>query len=121
MGRLLGGRDGMGADWEGMAMTPHECSPSKRKQTLTSPDLSINIKKPAGLLSEEQAKEILRRHIENPAGREDLQLRANVSATVIRRAALPESHHLSTPIPYSVCAALGFSRVRAYRWRDANK
>jgi hypothetical protein len=84
-------------------------------------DLSINIKAPSKLLTEEQAKEILRRHIETADGHTDLKLRARASATVIWRAALPSSHKLSTPIPHSVCAALGFSRVRAYRWTNADK
>jgi hypothetical protein len=88
---------------------------------LSSPDPSINLQAPSKLLSEEQAKEILRRHIETVDGHTDLKLRSRASATLIWRAALPPSHKLSTPIPHSVCAALGFSRVRAYRWANADK
>jgi hypothetical protein len=88
---------------------------------LSSPDPSINIKAPSKLLTEEQAKEILRRHIETVDGHTDLKLRSRASATLIWRAALPSSHKLSTAIPHSVCAALGFSRVRAYRWTNADK
>ena len=92
-----------------------------RARKLSAPDRSIDVKKPSKLLSEEQAKEILRRHIETPSGHEDLKLRAGTNASIIWRASLPESHHLSSPIPHNICAALGFSRVRAYRWRDADK
>lgn len=87
----------------------------------SAPDPSINVQAPSKLLSEEQAKEILRRHIETTDGHTDLKLRSRASATIIWRAALPLSHKLSTPIPHNICAALGFSRVRAYRWRDADK
>lgn len=92
-----------------------------RARKLSAPDRSIDVEKPSKLLYEEQAKEILRRHIETAAGHEDLKLRAGTNASIIWRAALPVSHHLSSPIPHNICAALGFSRVRAYRWRDANK
>lgn len=88
---------------------------------LSAPDPSINLQAPSKLLSEEQAKEILRRHIETADGHTDLKLRARSNASIIWRAALPSSHKLSTPIPHNICAALGFSRVRAYRWRDADK
>lgn len=84
----------------------------------SAPDPSIDIKKPSKLLSEEQAKEILRRHIDTSAGHEDLKLRSRSNASIIWRAALPVSHKLSTPIPHNICAALGFRRVRAYEWKD---
>ena len=42
----------------------------------SSPDPSINVQAPSKLLSEEQAKEILRRHIETTEGHTDLKLRA---------------------------------------------
>jgi hypothetical protein len=92
-----------------------------RTRKRIAPDLSINIKAPSKLLTEEQAKEILRRHIETAEGHTDLKLRSGASATLIWRAALPEAHTLSTPIPRNICVALGFSRVRAYRWNDADK
>lgn len=92
-----------------------------RTRKRIAPDLSINIKAPSKLLTEEQAKEILRRHIETAEGHTDLKLRSATSATLIWRAALPETHGLSTPIPHSICVALGFSRVRAYRWTNADK
>lgn len=92
-----------------------------RTRKRIAPDLSINIKAPSKLLTEEQAKEILRRHIETAENHTDLKLRSGASATLIWRAALPESHALSTPIPRNICVALGFSRVRAYRWNDADK
>ena len=87
----------------------------------SAPDPSINVQAPSKLLSEEQTKEILRRHIETTDGHTDLKLRSRASATVIWRAALPPTHKLSTPIPHSICAALGFSRVRAYRLTNADK
>lgn len=84
-----------------------------RKISASNP--SIDIKKPSGLVSEEQMKELLRRYIETPEGHEDLKLRARTNASIIWRAALPESHHLSTPVTHNICAALGFKRVRAYQ------
>lgn len=92
-----------------------------RTRKRIAPDPSINIKALSKLLTEEQAKEILRRHIETTEGHNDLKLRAGTSATLIWRAALPSPHKLSTPIPHNICVALGFSRVRAYRWNDADK
>ena len=92
-----------------------------RTRKHSAPDPTINIKAPSKLLTEEQAKEILRRHIETTEGHTNLKLRSRASATVIWRAALPPSHKLSTPIPYSICAALGFSRVRSYRRTNADK
>jgi len=92
-----------------------------RTRKRVAPDLSINIKAPSKLLTEGQAKELLRRHIKTAEGHTDLKLRSGASATVIWRAALSNWHVFSTPIPHSICVALGFSRVRAYRWTNADK